>query len=54
MKAGVEEEVDAAQYENPAFKFDEADHEELLAAAANVDAVLKGEKGDEVRHHVFP
>ena len=49
VKAGVEEEVDANQYVNPAFNFDEADHEELLAAAATVDAVLKGEKGEEVR-----
>jgi len=49
LKAGVEEEVDPDEYVNPAFNFDEAEHEELLAAAANIDAVLKGEKGDDVR-----
>ena len=49
MKAGVEEDVDIKRYMNPAFNFNEGDHEELMEAAANVDAVLKGEKGDDVR-----
>ncbi len=41
--------MDPDEYVNPAFNFDEAEHEEVLAAAANIDAVLKGEKGDDVR-----
>ncbi len=49
MKAGVEENVDTKRYMNPAFNFNDGEHEELLEAAANVDAVLKGEKGDDVR-----
>ena len=49
LKAGIEEDVDTKRYVNPAFNFDDAEHKELLEAAANVDAVLKGDKGDDVR-----
>ena len=45
--------MDANRYVNPAFRFDEADHDELMAAAATVDAVLKGEKGEDVRIVTF-
>ena len=37
-------------YLNPAFKFDEDEHAALLCEAENVDLVLKGERGNDVRH----
>lgn len=47
---GIENaEAEGELYLNPAFKFDEEDHKALLLEAQNVDLVLKGERGDEVR-----
>lgn len=47
---GIENaEAEGELYLNPAFKFDEEDHKALLHEAQNVDLVLKGERGDEVR-----
>ena len=43
--SGLEEE----HYLNPAFKFDEVDHKAVLREAENIDLVLKGERGNEVR-----
>lgn len=42
-------EAEGELYLNSAFKFDEEDHKALLLEAENVDLVLKGERGDEVR-----
>jgi hypothetical protein len=37
------------KYISPVFSFDEEEHRELISAANNVDLVLKGERGHDVR-----
>lgn len=37
------------KYVSPVFSFSEEEHRELLDAARNVDLVLKGEAGHDVR-----
>ena len=42
-------EVAGDKYISPVFSFDEEEHRELISAAGNVDLVLKGERGHDVR-----
>ena len=42
-------EVAGDKYISPVFSFDEEEHRELISAANNVDLVLKGERGHDVR-----
>jgi hypothetical protein len=42
-------EVAGDKYISPVFSFDEEEHRELMSAANNVDLVLKGERGHDVR-----
>lgn len=43
-------EVAGDRYISPVFSFNEDEHRELLTAARNVDLVLKGERGHDVRN----
>lgn len=42
-----QEEPNSEQYLNPVFTFDEENHQAVLREAANIDLVLKGERGDD-------
>ena len=49
VQASAGEATAADQYLNPAFKFNEEDHQAVLRETENIDLVLKGERGNEVR-----
>ena len=50
VQASAGEATAADQYLNPCFKFNEEDHQAVLRETENIDLVLKGERGNEVRH----
>ena len=48
------DDVPGEQYLNPLFRFDEKDHQAVLQEAENLDLILKGKRGNDVRTCTLP